>query len=85
MRIDQNTHVRASLRGLDSPDAWIIPNNYELRIMHYELSSDHNGLPLQSKFNSSDVFPNNYALRIMNYELSGAHKGSPYKCISQQL
>ena len=45
--------------------------------MHYELSGDHNGLPLQSKFNSSDVFPNNYALRIMNYELSGDRKGSP--------
>ena len=32
LRIDHNTHVRASLRGLDSPDVWIIPT-----IMHYEL------------------------------------------------
>ena len=30
--INHDTHVRASLRGLDSPDAWIFPT-----IMHYEL------------------------------------------------
>jgi hypothetical protein len=34
--------------------------------MNYEIS---NGSPLQSNFNSADVFPNNYALCIMNYEL----------------
>ncbi len=39
--------------------------------MNYEFS---NGSPLQSNFNSADVFPNNYELRIMNYEFSN---GSP--------
>ena len=48
LRIDHNTHVRASLRGLDSPDAWIIPNNYELRIMHYELRIIPSILPEKS-------------------------------------
>ncbi len=50
--------------------------------MHYELRIDHNGSPLRSKSNSSDVFPNNYALCITNYELT---KESPYGWNTQQL
>ena len=34
LRIDHNTHVRASLRGLDSLDVWIFQ---QLCIMNYEL------------------------------------------------
>ena len=42
------TKTRTSVRlyEVGSPDAWIIPNNYELRIMNYELTKTRTSVRL---------------------------------------